>query len=151
MDPAMKKKVLRRFSYGLYIVTVAHKREQNGFTANWLSQSSFEPPMLTVALESDARSLTMIESSRAFAVNVVAQDGRDLAGQLGRSSHQNPNKLANLDHTPGPATGSPILAAAAGWVECRLVATLPSGDHTLLLGEIVEAGEGRDLPPLTHS
>lgn len=151
MNPAIKKKVLRRFTYGLYIVTVTDGEDVNGFTANWLSQSSFEPPMLTLALENDARSLPMILNSRTFAVNVVPQDGRELAGKMGRSSRQNPSKLADVEYSWGTATGSPILAAAAGWVECRLVGTLPSGDHMLLLGEIVEAGEGREIPPLTHS
>ena len=33
-----------------------------------------------------------------------------------------------------------MLADGVGWVECRVVATLPAGDHTLVLGEVVEAG-----------
>jgi flavin reductase (DIM6/NTAB) family NADH-FMN oxidoreductase RutF len=34
-------------------------------------------------------------------------------------------------------------------VECRFVATMPSGDHTLVLGEVVEAGVEREGKPLT--
>jgi flavin reductase (DIM6/NTAB) family NADH-FMN oxidoreductase RutF len=33
-----------------------------------------------------------------------------------------------------------VLVDALGWLECRLVATLPSGDHTIVLGEVVDAG-----------
>jgi flavin reductase (DIM6/NTAB) family NADH-FMN oxidoreductase RutF len=43
-----------------------------------------------------------------------------------------------------------VLAEALGWAECRVVATLPSGDHTLVLGEVVEAGvEHEGKRPLT--
>lgn len=91
----------------------------------------------------------MILRAGAFAVKVVAEDGRELAGRMGRSSTRDPQKLANVEHSSGPLTGSPLLPQAAGWVECRLVSATPSGDHTLLLGEVVEAGEGREVAPLT--
>ncbi len=149
MDPAIKKKVLRSFTYGLYIVTVRDGDEVNALTANWLTQTSFEPPMLAFALENDARSLPMILRAGAFAVNVVPEDGRALAGAMGRSSQKNPQKLADVAYEPGPTTGSPILPDCVGWVECRLSGMLESGDHTLLLGEVVEAGEGREARPLT--
>jgi len=44
-----------------------------------------------------------------------------------------------------------VLAEALGWVECRVVATLPSGDHTLVLGEVVEAGVEREGKGLKYS
>lgn len=149
MDPAVKKKVLRKFTYGLYVITVRNSEEVNGFTANWITQASFEPPMLVFSMENDSRSIEMIQSSGAFAVNVLPEDAREFAGQMGRSSKQNPEKLADVPCDRGPATGSPILTNAVGWVECRLVSATPSGDHTLLLGEVVEAGDGRDASPLT--
>jgi flavin reductase (DIM6/NTAB) family NADH-FMN oxidoreductase RutF len=47
-------------------------------------------------------------------------------------------------------SGVPVLADALGWLECRVVATLPSGDHTLVLGEVLEAGvEHEAAKPLT--
>ncbi len=149
MDPAIKKQVLRSFTYGLYIVTVADGEDVNAFTANWLTQCSFEPPMLALAIENDARSLGMIRRARAFAVNVVPEDGRELAGRMGRSSQRDPHKLAEATYDRGPATGSPLLVESVGWVECRLVSSTPSGDHTLVVGEVIKAGVGRDIRPLT--
>jgi flavin reductase (DIM6/NTAB) family NADH-FMN oxidoreductase RutF len=43
-----------------------------------------------------------------------------------------------------------VLVEALGWVECRAIASLPAGDHTIVLGEVVEAGvESADAQPLT--
>ena len=53
MDPNIKKQALRKFTYGLYIVMCVDGGEVNGFTANWLTQVSFEPPLLAVSIEND--------------------------------------------------------------------------------------------------
>src|SRR2546426_777114 len=55
MDEAAKKTVLRSFPYGLYAVTVAHGGEEHGMTANWVTQASFEPPMVVVAVENTSK------------------------------------------------------------------------------------------------
>ncbi len=140
MDQSAKKTVLRHFPYGLYAVTVKQDGEEHGMTANWLTQASFEPPMVAVAVENTSRTIEMIRDARQFAINVFQQGQRDLAGKLGRSSDSAPQKLKGVKTKPAPVSGAPILADALGWVECRVIATLPAGDHTLVLGEVVQAG-----------
>jgi flavin reductase (DIM6/NTAB) family NADH-FMN oxidoreductase RutF len=150
MDEAAKKTVLRHFPYGLYAVTVKHGNEEHGMTANWVTQASFDPPMVVAAVENTSKTVAMIRDAHHFAVNVLLQGQRELAGKLGRSSANAPEKLKGIKTKPGPISGAPILADALGWVECRVVATLPSGDHTLVLGEVVAAGvEHEGTEPLT--
>lgn len=149
MDAAAKKTILRHFPYGLYVLTVSHGGEDHGMTANWVTQASFEPPMITVAVENTAKTIGMIRDAHHFAVSLLQKDQRDLAGKLGRSSEQAPQKLKGLKTKPAPVSGTPVLADALGWVECRLITTVPAGDHTLVLGEVVEAGVEHDGEPLT--
>ena len=56
MDPNLKKQVLRTFTYGLYAVSCADEGEVNIFTANWLTQVSFDPPLLAVSVENLSKS-----------------------------------------------------------------------------------------------
>jgi flavin reductase (DIM6/NTAB) family NADH-FMN oxidoreductase RutF len=149
MDPEAKKTVLRHFSYGLYAVTVAYEGEEHGMTANWVMQAAFEPPMVAVAVENTSRTIGMIRDAHHFAVNVLLKGQRDLAAKLGRSSEQTPQKLKGVKTKRAAAAGTPVLAECLGWVECRLVATLPAGDHTLVLGEVVDAGVEHEGEPLT--
>src|SRR2546426_3425584 len=149
MDEAAKKAILRHFPYGLYVVTVAHDSDEHGMTANWLTQASFEPPMIVVAIENTSKTIGLIRDSHHFAVNLLLTGQRDLAGKLGRSSEQAPQKLKGVKTKPAPVSGVPVLTDALGWVECRVVATLPSGDHTLVLGEVVGAGVEHEGEPLT--
>ena len=149
MDAAVKKTVLRHFPYGLYVVTVALDGEEHGMTANWVTQAAFEPPMVAVAVENTSKTIGMIRDSHAFAVNVLHKGQRDLAGKLGRTSEQAPQKLKGLKTKPAPGANTPVLADALGWLACRLVTTLPAGDHTLVLGEVIEAGVENEGEPLT--
>jgi flavin reductase (DIM6/NTAB) family NADH-FMN oxidoreductase RutF len=144
-----KKTVLRQFPYGVYVVTVMSEGEDHGLTAIWVMQTAFTPPMVAVAIQNESKSLPMMRDARAFAINLIDADQRELAAKLGKSSRSVPYKLRDIATRPAPTTGAPILSDALGWVECRLVATMPSGDHTLVLGEVVEAGAERDGKALT--
>src|SRR5258708_11593905 len=114
MDPQLKKQVLRTFTYGLYAVSCADDGEVNAFTANWLSQVSFDPPLVAVSIENNTKSLPMILRSRAFIINVLRSGDRDLAGQLGKSALKQPDKLSRVEYTPGPG-GAPILYRSLRW------------------------------------
>ncbi len=148
MDTAAKKSVLRMFSYGLFAVTAKHGEEVSAMTVNWITQASFEPPMLALAVEQDSHSRKVIEASGAFAVNVYETGQRDLAGQLGKTQGKHPAKFNEVPHRAAPS-GLPLLEAALGWVECRVVSSVPSGDHIVFIAEVVEAGVNREGTPLT--
>jgi flavin reductase (DIM6/NTAB) family NADH-FMN oxidoreductase RutF len=148
MDPQLKKQVLRTFTYGLYAVSCADDGEVNAFTANWLSQVSFDPPLVAVSIENNTKSLPMILRSRAFIINVLRSGDRELAGQLGKSALKQPDKLSSVEYTPGPG-GSPILRNALGWVACEVKHTIEAGDSTLVIAEVVEVGMQGEGQPLT--
>jgi flavin reductase (DIM6/NTAB) family NADH-FMN oxidoreductase RutF len=150
MSETAKQTVLSQFGYGLYALTVKHEGDEHGMTASWVSQASFDPPMVVVAVENASKTIGMIRDAHHFAVNVLREGQRDVAEKLGRPSAGAAQKLKGIKTKPALASGAPILADALGWLECRVVATLPSGDHTLVLGEVVEAAvEHEGAKPLT--
>lgn len=148
MDPQLKKQVLRTFTYGLYAVSCADEGEVNAFTANWLTQVSFDPPLVAVSIEKDTKSLPMILRSRAFIINVLRSGDRELAGRLGKSALKDPGKLAGVEYTPGPG-GAPVLRDALAWVACRVQHTVDAGDSTLMVAEVVDVGAQGEGQPLT--
>lgn len=149
MNEAAKKDVLRRFTYGLYALTT---RSPDGLghamLVNWITQISFEPPMLAVSVENDSLSLQLILQTHVFTVNVLPSGSRELAGRLGKRSARVPDKLAGMEHWPG-RNGCPLLAEALGYVECEVVGSLPAGDSTVFVASIVQAGALSEGTPLT--
>lgn len=148
MDPAIKKQVLRTFTYGLYAVSCANEGEVNLFTANWLTQVSFEPPLLALSVENGSKSLPMIKRSRKFTVNVYRAGARELAGKLGKSALKQPDKLDDVAYTPG-ANGCPILQDALAWVACEVQHVVEAGDSTLFIAQVADVGMQGEGQPLT--
>ena len=149
MDIAAKKTVLRLFTYGLLAVTAKDEGGGHGMAANWITQISFEPPMVALAVERNSHMRQLIDMHGVFAVNVLESGARDLAGRLGRTFAKHPDKFGEVQWKPGPVTGSPIMDAGLGWIECRVIEETPTGDHILYIAEVVEAGVNREGAPLT--
>jgi len=148
LEPATKKTVLRQFTYGLYAVGVARGEERNMFTANWLTQVSFEPPLLALSVENDSYSIGMIRETGVFAVSVLASGERELAGQLGKRWRLRPDKLDGIP-LHASATGCPVLQDALGFVECRVTDHVAAGDSTVFIAEVIHAEALREGEPLT--
>src|SRR2546426_11801497 len=109
-------------------------------TANWGMQRVLKPPMVAVAVENTSKTIGMIRDAHHFGVNVLQSSQRELAGKLGRSSEQAPQKLKGAKTKPAGVAATPGLADALGWVVCRLVATLPAGVHTHRRRGVVDDG-----------
>jgi flavin reductase (DIM6/NTAB) family NADH-FMN oxidoreductase RutF len=151
MDNAVKKEALRLFTYGLYAVSVEAEGVRNAFTANWLTQVSFDPPLVALSIQNDAATLPLTRAAGRFVVNVYDATQRELAGRLGKSLSRSPDKLAELALGATPS-GQPYLRDTLGWVEVVIESEAPAGDSTLLIGRVVDAGMLRhDNPnePLT--
>ena len=148
MDDAAKKEALRLFTYGLYAITVGDDQQRNAFTANWVSQVSFDPPLVALSVENDSVSLPIIRRTGLFAVNVYAADQRELAGLLGKSLVKHPEKLEHLTLGRGE-TGCPVLLESLAYVECRVESEAPAGDSTLLVARVEGATVLRRAEPLT--
>ncbi len=147
LDPAAKKAVLRMFTYGLYAVGVAHGDDRNMFTANWLTQVSFEPPLVAISVENDSHSIGLLRESDVFAISVFSTEQREQAGALGKRWKLRPNKIEDVRYWLG-VTGCPILEDAPGVVECQVIDSMPAGDSTVFLAEVINAevqGEGMPL------
>lgn len=154
IDVAAKRTVLRWFTYGLYAVTVATNSqnpsddEVGTFTANWLSQASFEPPLLMLSVEADSHSLPLIRAAGCFAVNVFASGQRELAGHFGKKTRHVGNKLTGIPYHWSDS-GLPILDDALGYVVCDVESEVPAGDSVVVIARVVEAIVLREGSPLT--
>ncbi|MCC6315283.1 MAG: flavin reductase [Thermomicrobiales bacterium] len=150
LDRDAKKTVLRDITYGLYAVTAAHAGERGVFTANWLTQVSFEPPLVALSVENASSSLPLIAASRLFAICPFADDQRELAAALGRPKARVGDKFTALDlRTHESASGVPVLTDTLGYVVCRVTGELPAGDSILFLAEVIEAQVFQEGAPLT--
>lgn len=149
MDVEAKKRALRMITYGLYVLTAADGDEVAAGTVNWLSQASFDPPLVMVGIKVGSHLHALIERTGTFAVNVLAADQKAIAQDFFRTTKVEDGKLSGHPFEPGPATGAPLLVELPAWWEARVVDKVARGDHTVYVAEVVEAGVRRpDAKPL---
>ena len=143
MNADAKKTALRMIPYGLYILTSEHDGEIGAATVSWVTQASFQPPLLVVGVKADSASHEIIKGSGAFVLNLLAQGQDDIASVFIKETQVENGTISGESYHKG-STGSPILDNAAAYLECRLVDTVEKGDHSVFVGEVVEATVSRE-------
>ena len=73
MDPNAKKTALRMIPYGLFVLTAAKGDRVSAGTVNWVTQASFEPPLVVVGVKTDSGGHPLIKEAKAFALNVLGK------------------------------------------------------------------------------
>lgn len=151
MKLAEINQLLKCIDRELWIVTAASQGRQGGLVATFVSPISIVPefPRLAVAIAKQHHTWQIIEASGCFAVHLLAAEQFDLAWHFGSQSGTELDKFKGTDWTPGK-TGSPILSAAPGWMECRIESRLDTGDRTLYLAEVIGGDQSRPFTPLTQ-
>ena len=140
---------LRKIPHGVYVVGVKQGAQLNAFTATWLTQVSFTPPLVALGIRKDSHSLEMIRQDRVFSINLLGKQHKSIAEHFVKPATVVGEKLKTVPHRPGK-TGAPVLEEAIAYVECELREIANEhGDHAIVIGEVVEAGVLKDEPALT--
>jgi flavin reductase (DIM6/NTAB) family NADH-FMN oxidoreductase RutF len=140
MDENAKKIALRMIPYGLYVLTAEAKDGRVGAaTVNWVTQASFVPPLVAVAVKADSSIHGIILESRAFCLNILGKGQQSLATAFFRPAEREGDRIGGEPFRAG-RTGAPILASGAAFLECSLVDSIERGDHSIFAGEVLDAG-----------
>lgn len=148
MDPKARKAALRGITYGLYVVGTKDDESVNAFAGNFLTQTSFEPPLVALAAKAGSRSQQQIASSGVFSVNVLESGQKDMVTAFFKGLEQEGNTLAGYEFYT-ESTGCPIFKDALSFFECKVVDKIEKGDHFIYVGEVINAGVHREGDPLT--
>lgn len=139
---------MRGFPSGVAVLTVDREGERLGLTIGSLVSLSLDPPLVGASISRQAAMHELLREAGGFALSLLAGDQDAVAQHFARG-------VPPFAHWHGIATrkgavGAPLLDGALGWLECRLSAEHPAGDHTLFVGEVLSVEAGRSAPPLVH-
>jgi flavin reductase (DIM6/NTAB) family NADH-FMN oxidoreductase RutF len=134
----MQEVAFKALSNGVYVVTTRLGDQVNGMTAAWVSQVSLNPLLVMVSIAPSRYSHTLIKESGIFAINVLTREQVDLAKRFGYKSGRKIDKFAGLDYLTA-SSGAPVLPQAYAFLDLKLAHTFTAGDHSLFVGEVLEA------------
>jgi flavorubredoxin/flavin reductase (DIM6/NTAB) family NADH-FMN oxidoreductase RutF len=141
-------KALGRLSGGLYVVT-AHQGEgadarSGAMVASWVSQASFDPPGITVAVAKDRAIEALMQVGDRFVINILREDNhQELLRHFLRRFPPGADRFAGVSTLEGMAAGGPVLGDALAFLGCRVAQRLEGPDHWIIYA-VVEQGNVSD-------
>jgi len=133
----LQKLISAYIPQGVFVVTSKMNDKINGMTAAWVSQVSFRPRLLAVAIAPQRYTYEFIKSSGLFCINTLSKDQIDLAKHFGFKSGRSVNKFENVAFTYS-LNGCPVLKDAVAYFECHVVGECQAGDHMIVIGEVTD-------------
>src|SRR5438477_6000310 len=111
---------LRQIPYGLYVLGVRGNGDgdMNALAVSWVTQCSFDPPLLLVAVRKPSRSYDLITTGKVFSLNLLDKKEKEVLRALERPFVSAGDKLGKVGHAEED-TGAPILRRAFAYVECK--------------------------------
>lgn len=144
MNADDKKLALRMIPYGLYVLTANDGENVAGATVNWVTQTSFDPPLIAIGLKVGSGALEVSKSANKFALNMLGKGQQGQAFGFFKPATVEDGKLSGEPFTTD-VTGAPILSNCPAAVECEVVEIIEKGDHHVVLAQVVNARVHKEI------
>lgn len=145
IDSDSFRRVMRALAGTVTVISTENEGGLYGFTATAVCSICAEPPTLMIAVNRTARTHAHITRKSAFAVNIMAEDQKDVADLFGRKAD---DVFDSVPHRISE-NGVPVIREAAATIECRIDQVLDVGTHSLFFGRI-ERAEASGKAPLIY-
>lgn len=124
--------------YGHYVLTAKGAGGQVAAACiNWVTQMSFKPPLIPIGVKTDSGAHAIIETTREFVLNCLGKDGNGAA--FAKPTVVEGNKLSGEPFIDGAVIKAPVLQSCPAHMECKVTNVVTRGNHTVFVGEVVEA------------
>jgi hypothetical protein len=148
IDPKLQR-ALGQAAKGVEVVAATHDGVTRAYTSHWVSQISFEEPIVMASVSPKHDTYPLMLASGAFTVSFLAGDQVDIGQYFsypGRRFHNIAEEyLTEVD-------GHPVVVDCLAWIHCEIFETKTMADHELLFARVTEYGYGRlKEPPLVYS
>lgn len=131
-SPLRMREVLGHFASGVTIVTGTDLAGPAGLACQSFHALSLSPPLVCFCVGRSSKTWPRIRMSGRFAVNILGSHQEELSHSFSRSGG---DKFAGVSWSAS-LLGSPLLDAAAAWVDCTIVAVYDGGDHEIVVGSV---------------
>ena len=135
MDDAQFKLAMSHFASGVTVVTTEHEGKPFGMTVAAFSSLSLHPPLVLVCIEKTVKTHDAIAGSAKFGISILSSKQTDISNRFASRAD---DKFAGTEIVRGEL-GVPLIGGAITRLECRVSDRLEGGDHSIFIGEVVDA------------
>ncbi|MFD1706249.1 flavin reductase family protein [Siminovitchia sediminis] len=141
------KKIMGNYPTGVTIVTTTTgSGEPVGLTVNSFASVSLDPLMLLWSIDHGVSSLKEFTGGGKFAVHVLAEEQAALCKTF---ASKDVDRFSQCDWKMS-ANGLPIIDGAFGVFECETFQAIEAGDHTVLIGQVIDLSVNEEKDPMLY-
>ena len=134
-------KALGCLSGGLYIVTAQEgtgvDSRDGAMVASWVSQASFEPPGITVAVAKDRAIESLLQVNDNFVLNVLQENNYlHLFRHFLKRFPPGANRFEGIELMNDLAPGGPVLSDALAYLSCNVIQRMETTDHWIIYSQV---------------
>ena len=133
------RQVMGRFATGVAVVTTRIRETPAGLTVNAFCSVSLNPPLILICVDLASATRPVISESGVFAVNMLADNQEYLSRCFATPSAERYEDFCHTGYHVA-ATGAPIIDSTLAFLDARVVAEYPGGDHVIFLGQVEAMG-----------
>jgi flavin reductase (DIM6/NTAB) family NADH-FMN oxidoreductase RutF len=159
IETAFFRQVMGRFASGVTVVTTRYNDVIAGLTVSSFTSLSLDPPLILICVDLASGTLEALRESKTFAVNILTSQQVELSRCFATPSEERFEHFCHASYHTA-ATGAPILDDVLAFIDTRIVAEYPGGDHVIFVGQIEAMGtagqvifandEGKSRSTLIH-
>lgn len=143
IDSAEFRRVLGHYPTGVTVVTAACDDGPAGLSIGSFTSVSLKPPLVSFCPGEQSDSWARMRSVDSFCVNVLGDDQVELCSVFASPSD---DRFRGVP-TRTEVTGAPVIEGCLAWIDCRVHAVHPAGDHHIVVGEVVALGTSENANP----
>jgi flavin reductase (DIM6/NTAB) family NADH-FMN oxidoreductase RutF len=139
LDTTFFRQVMGQFATGVTIATTRSQAGVAGLTVNSFTSVSLDPLLVLICVDLRSQALPFFREGGVFAINILSQEQEALSNCFATSSEERYNYFCHAGYATA-ATGSPILNGSIAFIDARITAEYPGGDHAVFLGQVEAMG-----------
>lgn len=151
LDSEKLRRAMRAWTTGVAIVTSIYEDQQYGMTINSFTSVSLEPPLICVTLKRLTHTHDLVVKSGMFSVTILTSVQKELSDRFAGKMPDITDRFEGLQ-TETISLDSPVFKDGMAYFDCNVVSSMPVGENTLFIAEVVDArGEGEGEPLVYHN
>ena len=151
LDAEQLRHAMRAWTTGVTVVTATHAGQQYGMTVNSFTSISLEPPLVSLTLKRLTHTHELVEKSGEFAVTILSSVQKEYSDRFAGKRPEIKDRFAGVP-TETLSINAPLLKGGIAYFNCRVVNSIPVGENTLFVAEVIAAqGDGTGEPLVYHN
>jgi len=151
LDPEQLRHAMRAWTTGVTVVTAIHEGYQYGMTVNSFTSISLDPPLVSVTLKKLTHTHDLVEKSGEFSVTILSSTQKELSDRFAGKFPEIIDRFTGVP-TETLSIKAPLIKKGLAYFNCRVVNSVPVGENTLFVAEVIAArSDGAGEPLVYHN